>query len=179
MENGSEHYLQTCSWGQALWHSLHSIAFSYNPDIDKEHYYNFFKYLGYILPCQSCRDNYYKHFNEPDMINALETNESLFRWVYDLHNTVNKITNVPSAKWPSYNDVKEKYYKYKASCEDTCSSDENKIQVNVVEHYENYNNNTMFGLLSCGIILLLLVWWWYKNRKTIHYPHISLKHGKI
>ena len=79
--------LTTC-WGNSLWHGLHSIAYSYNPQTDKENYYNFFTILGAVLPCEECRIHYKQNLNDTQLKNALESNEGLFRYVYDLHNKV-------------------------------------------------------------------------------------------
>ena len=55
--------LPSC-WGPMLWGSIHSIAYAYNPKIDKNNYYNFFTNLGGVLPCEECRVHYSQNLNE-------------------------------------------------------------------------------------------------------------------
>ena len=63
----SDNGMMTYVWGPPMWFTLHTISFNYpvNPtDLDKKHYYKYFKYLGKILPCKYCRENYKKNIEE-------------------------------------------------------------------------------------------------------------------
>lgn len=77
-------------WGSQAWHFIHSVALSYpeNPtDADKKKYYNFFLYLGRVLPCPICGQHFLEKMKKypPNM----ENNERLFQWTVDIHNTIN------------------------------------------------------------------------------------------
>jgi hypothetical protein len=151
--------LPTC-WGPAMWFSLHSIAYAYNPQIDKGKYYDFFSNLGYILPCEECRVHYSQNLNKQELVIALENSENLFRWVYDLHNKVNKQTGVPESKWPSYESVKQRYGSFKASCTDipgVCGSGPGpQKKVKVIEQFGSINEDQLPFLISTVILAILL-----------------------
>lgn len=155
--------LPSC-WGSSMWFSLHSIAYAYNPQIDKENYYSFFSNLGNILPCEECRFHYYQNLNKKELITALESAENMFKWVYDLHNKVNLQTGVPPNKWPSYESVKEKYSTFKASCAytpGTCGPGTGKMKrMKIVEQFDNINEDqipliAVIAVLSLFIFMLI------------------------
>ena len=48
-------------WGPHAWFFLHTVALMYPEqpnELEKQHYLNFFKNIGNILPCYICRENY-------------------------------------------------------------------------------------------------------------------------
>ncbi len=117
--------LPSC-WGPPLWHSLHSIAMAYEPtEKTKIDFYGFFAILGNVLPCESCKSHYAQNFQQLQdslkyaLMQPSLAPDGLFRWVYDLHNLVNKQTKVPENKWPSYEEVVKKYEGFKAECGST------------------------------------------------------------
>ena len=150
-----------CAWGPALWHSLHSISFGYPKFVGnsfeerllKENKYNFFKSLGYVLPCPECSKHYIEGFEKhsDDLIRALDSRDLLAKWVYDLHNRVNKGLDKPESTWPSFEQVYKKYDSLRAencghseeSLEGVCSGglDELYCKVELVPKYEYLNNS--------------------------------------
>lgn len=94
-------------FGPSMWRVMHSIAFTYpetpGPETRKD-YIDFYRSIGNVIPCPSCRTHYNKYLEE----NPIEGDdrESLSKWVYDLHSTVNERTNKPN---PSYEQVKDAY----------------------------------------------------------------------
>jgi hypothetical protein len=110
--------MQTYSWGPAFWHSLHMISFNYpvNPTLqEKKHYRNFFLNLVNILPCKYCRINLKKNYKEfPLTMNCMKTRDTFSRYVYKLHETVNKMLNKKSGL--SYCDIRERYEHFRARC---------------------------------------------------------------
>jgi hypothetical protein len=108
----------TSIWGPPLWHTLHTISFNYpvNPTKEqKENYYNFFKNLRHVLPCKYCRINLKKNLKSvPLKKSVFKNRDSLSRWVYNLHETVNKMLDKKSGL--SYNDVRERYENFRARC---------------------------------------------------------------
>ena len=85
----------TSVWGPSLWHSLHTISFNYpsNPTTEqKQKYYKLFILLKDILPCKYCRDNLKINLKKiPLTRGVLKNRDSLSRWVYLLHETVNNM----------------------------------------------------------------------------------------
>lgn len=87
-------------WGRGGWHIIHRFAHN-----GKAHFKTiqdaktFYESFIYILPCQECRKNYKKHFNE---LSFPKTLMGLPKWAYELHNLVNEnlgghhVINVPS-----------------------------------------------------------------------------------
>lgn len=146
----------TC-WGPAMWFFLHSIACAYTPERDHKAYLDFFINLKYILPCEECREHYSSNLNIYDLRIALTSNESMFRFVYDLHNLVNKQTGVPSSKWPSYESVKKKYVSFRTKCsavKGVCGSKEPSVpKMKIVEKF----GNDMISYASCFFIIFILV----------------------
>ena len=108
-------------WGPKAWYFLHTITFSYpdNPTPqDKQDAENFFRVLGTQLPCESCKNNYKKHLKKHPLTNQeLSSRDSLSRWLVDIHNEVNIMTN--KNVFP-YDKVVTKYTNSKDLNRDIC-----------------------------------------------------------
>ena len=108
----------TTVWGPPLWHSLHTISFNYpvNPtQEDKKHYRDFIISLQYVLPCKYCRINLTKNFKAmPLTMECMKDRESFSRYIYDLHEFINKMLGKKSGL--SYCDVRERYEHFRARC---------------------------------------------------------------
>lgn len=108
----------TTVWGPGLWHSLHTMSFNYpaNPTRqDKMHYRNFILNLQYVLPCGKCRENLKKNFQRlPLKMDHMKTRETFSKYVYDLHELVNKMLQKESGL--SYEEVRERYEHFRARC---------------------------------------------------------------
>jgi hypothetical protein len=110
----------TTVWGPSMWHYLHTMSFNYpiNPTSeDKKHYREFMINLQYVLPCKYCRQNLTKNYKvfplrSSDMLNR----ESFSRYVYKLHEMVNKMLKKKSGL--TYCDVRERYEHFRARCTD-------------------------------------------------------------
>jgi hypothetical protein len=117
-KNISDNFI-TKIWGPSYWFTLHCVSFSY-PDEptedDKQKFKLYFENL--ILPCSYCQISY-KHFiiSEPTILNdnALKNKNSLTKWLYDIHNRVNKKLQVDYGI--SYEDVVKKYNNFRAVCD--------------------------------------------------------------
>jgi len=110
----------TTVWGPSMWHYLHTMSFNYpiTPTTeDKKHYRDFMLNLQYVLPCKYCRQNLTKNYKAfplrpSDMLNR----ESFSRYVYKLHEMVNKMLKKKSGL--TYCDVRERYEHFRARCTD-------------------------------------------------------------
>jgi len=76
---------------------------------DKQAYYQFFKGLEDVLPCDKCAYNYSTNLQKHPLEQSLESRDSLIRWLIQIHNEVNKETGKPPY---TYEQVIEDY-KYK------------------------------------------------------------------
>ena len=107
-------------WGPPMWHYLHTMSFNYpvepTPE-DKEHYRDFILNLRYVLPCKYCRMNLKTNLKQLPLTMAVMKNRETFsRYVYDLHELINKMLHKKSNL--SYCDVRERYEHFRARCTD-------------------------------------------------------------
>jgi len=108
----------TTVWGPSMWHYLHTMSFNYpvHPsDEDKKHYREFMLNLQYVLPCKYCRQNLtnnYKIF--PLKMSDMASRDSFSRYVYKLHEMVNKLLKKKSGL--TYCDVRERYEHFRSRC---------------------------------------------------------------
>lgn len=114
--------LITKIWGPHMWTALHSISYCYplNPTpTDKQHYKQFFELVGQVLPCVHCRDSYNQFIKEGGtQLNdtVMENRETLTKWLYYMHEAVNKKLGVNYNV--SYEEVSNRYNSYRANCTD-------------------------------------------------------------
>jgi hypothetical protein len=108
----------TTVWGPSLWHFLHTMSFNYPVEPtkeQKEQYRSFVLNLVHILPCKYCRINLHKNFKTlPLTMTDMKSRDSFSRYVYHLHEIVNKMLNKKSGL--SYCDVRERYEHFRARC---------------------------------------------------------------
>lgn len=108
----------TTVWGPSMWHFLHTMSFNYpvHPTkLHKEKYMQFILNLRYTLPCGKCRHNLSCNLSKhPLKMSHMENRETFSRYVYQLHETVNKMLHKKSNL--SYEDVKERYEHFRARC---------------------------------------------------------------
>jgi len=110
--------MMTSVWGPPMWHVLHTISFNYpiNPSEEqKKHYYKFYKNLRNTLPCKFCRDNLVNNLKKVKLNkDTMKNRETLSRWVYNLHETVNGMLGKISGL--SYEDVRDRYEHFRSRC---------------------------------------------------------------
>lgn len=105
-------------WGACMWHYLHTMSFNYpvrpSPE-QKENYRNFILNLQNVLPCGKCRENLKKNMKKlPLLMKHMESRESFSKYVYLLHEAVNKMLGKKSGL--TYTDVRERYEHFRARC---------------------------------------------------------------
>jgi hypothetical protein len=110
----------TTVWGPAQWHFLHTMSFNYpvNPTSeDKKHYRDYILNLRYILPCKYCRINLANNLKKkPLQMCHMASRETFSRYIYELHETVNRMLNTKSNL--TYCDVRERYEHFRSRCTD-------------------------------------------------------------
>lgn len=79
--------MDTSFWGRDGWKLLHTIAYHYNEEYESK-YRMFFNSIKHVLPCIYCRRSYKKYI-EANPLPPL-TKRSLTKWLYKIHNLVNK-----------------------------------------------------------------------------------------
>ena len=108
----------TSVWGPALWHVLHTMSFNYpvNPTTDQRNQYrDFVLSLKNVLPCGACRKNLAKNLESLPLTRYALTNRKTFsRWVYKLHEQVNRMLGKKSGL--TYEMVRERYENFRARC---------------------------------------------------------------
>jgi hypothetical protein len=107
-------------WGPLQWTYLHIMSFNYpvNPtDEDKKHYRDYVLNLQYVLPCKYCRMNLSNNFKKkPLNMCHMASRETFSRYIYELHETVNKMLHKKSNL--TYCDVRERYEHFRSRCTD-------------------------------------------------------------
>ena len=116
----------TAVWGPMLWSYLHTMSFNYpnEPTAEnKKHYKEFLLNLQNVMPCKHCRLNLTKNLKElPLTMQQMQNRETFSRYVYDLHEAVNRMLNKKSGL--SYEDVRERYENFRSRC--TADDDKDK-----------------------------------------------------
>ena len=110
--------MMTSVWGAPQWHFLHTMSFNYpvNPTLeDKKHYRDYVLNLQYVLPCKYCRMNLANNFKKkPLQMCDMASRDTFSRYIYELHETVNKMLNKKSNL--TYCDVRERYEHFRSRC---------------------------------------------------------------
>jgi hypothetical protein len=105
-------------WGPLAWTFLHTISFNYpvNPTHeDKVHYRDFIISLQHVLPCKYCRINLKNNLKQkPLNMCHMENRETFSRYIYELHELVNKMLHKKSNL--TYCDVRERYEHFRSRC---------------------------------------------------------------
>lgn len=108
----------TTVWGPSMWHFLHTMSFNYpvspTPE-DKRNYMEFMLSLKNVLPCKYCRMNLTNNFkSKPIKMCHMESRDTFSRFVYELHEIVNKMLGKTSGL--TYCDVRERYEHFRSRC---------------------------------------------------------------
>jgi len=100
-------------WGPRFWEVLHLAAVGYSTDptpSEKLGFRMFFDSLRYVLPCPKCRVSYESYLDTRRLRDEdLASRDSLFLWVFDLHNNVNMNLKKPKLEL-NFNQLKLQYY---------------------------------------------------------------------
>jgi len=101
-----------------MWHFLHTMSFNYpiNPtEKDKKNYKHFVLSLRNILPCKYCRINLTNNLkNFPITDKDMKNRESFSKYIYNLHEIVNKFLGKDSGL--TYEEVRDRYENFRARC---------------------------------------------------------------
>jgi len=107
----------TTVWGPAMWHFLHTMSFNYptapTPQ-EQAQYGAFMRSLPDVLPCKYCRENLAKTYLTFPPDDHLTSRAKFSRYVYDLHETVNRMLKKVSGL--TFAAVRERYEHFRARC---------------------------------------------------------------
>ena len=98
-------------WGPHLWNYLHYSAANfpeYPTEEEIEKMYHWLCTLHVTMPCGECSKHYQGHINRnrSRLRSICSRRDSLFRFLVDIHNDVNKRNGKPIMR---YQDAKERY----------------------------------------------------------------------
>ena len=148
--------MQATEWGPGAWKFLHAITFSQNRRISpeqKQRLKQFFELIGYVLPCGVCQNHYRDYVRDHPV--PVDDREQLSRWLVDLHNHVNVITDNSFIQNMEYADVRDVYaYDYEPIGPDDAApnkASKKKTATSVVAA-------TVFSLLALvgGVVFFLM-----------------------
>ena len=121
-------------WGPYAWHLLHTFSINNNfkiSEMKKHQYYIFYTSFAYVLPCMMCRDHYYDIIYNKLPLNEKDINRQyLKRWVFDVHNIVNKLLKKPK-------------YSYKRCINDNEVINHGNILLFMEAVYKSFDYNNM------------------------------------
>jgi len=147
----------TTVWGPGVWHFLHTMSFNYpiNPtNEEKNHYRNFILSLQYVLPCKYCRMNLVTNFKQlPLTMSHMKNRATFSRYVYDLHELVNKMLHKKSNL--KFCDVQERYEHFRARCTDEKPKIFKYSKLNITKKREKGCTEPLYGKKSKCIIKIV------------------------
>jgi len=97
-------------WGPHYWFFLHTIAMSYpvHPNaVTKKKYYDFVQNIPLFIPVESMAGEFSKLLDQYPVQPYLDNKESFIRWMWFIHNKINKKLEKPEI---SLNEFYVKYY---------------------------------------------------------------------
>jgi len=106
----SSAYLDPKIWGPHYWFFLHTIAMSYpvHPNaVTKKKYYDFVQNIPLFIPVESMSGEFSKLLDQYPVQPYLDNKESFIRWMWFIHNKINKKLEKPQI---SLNDFYVNYY---------------------------------------------------------------------
>lgn len=147
----------TSVWGPTQWHMLHTISFNYpiNPTkTDKKYYKQYLLNLQYTLPCKYCRINLRNNLKTLPITNeVMENRENFSRYVYNLHELVNKMLDKKSNL--TYCDVRERYEHFRARCIESPSNMLKHINTCKIQKKEKGCVEPLYGKKSRCILNII------------------------
>ena len=97
-------------WGPHYWFFLHTISMTYphHPNaVTKKKYYDFVQNIPLFIPVESMAGEFSKLLDQYPVQPYLDNKESFIRWMWFIHNKINKKLEKPQI---SLNDFYVKYY---------------------------------------------------------------------
>ena len=152
--------LMTKIWGPGAWMMLESCAFGYPirpTQKDKDNFKIFYSSIANVLPCKYCRDSFVGFLEDEDTRltdSVLESRSSLTKWIFRIHNKVNKKLDVDYGL--TYDDFVNKYESFRAKC--VKDANINGCNMPLKDKHLAYKMayNKDFPLLDCDQVCLFM-----------------------
>ena len=84
-------------WGPSTWTALHAITMSFPKQAtweQQQQYRDFFRLVGFILPCEICR-THYNTYLEAHPIPVQQGRDAVVDWLIDAHNATRRLQGKP------------------------------------------------------------------------------------
>jgi len=95
-------------WGPILWNTMHIISLGYPEEPDeatRQAAGSFYRSLSLLIPCPICRTHYSKLIQA--IPPATESKDALVKWVFTIHNQVNKELGKAEISYDAFMDHME------------------------------------------------------------------------
>ena len=142
-------------WGPNIWQTLHFISLGYPeyPTIQqKQDYKNFFLLFKTVLPCKKCALHYNHNLDKLPLTDEVLSNKhNLIKWVIDIHNSVNLITDKPIINYYKSIELINKI--------STCY---HNIKDNINDNTKNETSICLYILII--ILIIVIIFYLYKNK---------------
>ena len=109
--------MDTKFWGPSAWKLLHMASFQYDPKTQRKEMKIFLELLPFVLPCKFCRKSLTEYYVDDPPVKALDSSETLSRWLWRIHGKVNEKLRSQGQtipKDPTYKEVAIIYKNYLA-----------------------------------------------------------------
>lgn len=147
----------TTVWGPSLWHYLHTMSFNYPVCPTKEEKKNYKKFilsLKRVLPCKYCRINMVKNLKAvPLNREALKNRTNFSKWMYHLHEHINKMLNKKSGL--TYCKVRERYEHFRSRCTLKIHIPKQKVKKKKTRKKEKGCTDPLYGSKSKCLIRIV------------------------
>ena len=161
-------------WGPHGWKFMHAVALAYpdNPSTEEKRAASqFFTSLEYLLPCESCKQNFRKELQMFPLQPALESKQKLNEWLTALHNSVNKRLNktvMSPEQVLEYVFAETKAQKDQTSAPaPTAASSSTPAPADNSTNTWGITATTVAGILFIVVIVLLAVSFKHKQKKVL------------
>ena len=92
-------------WGPIFWKTMHIVSLGYSnfpTETEQQAAIHFFESLQYMIPCPICKEHYKHNLELMPVKDAIKNKQTLIRWMYNMHNAVNKQLGKPEYSWRDF-----------------------------------------------------------------------------
>ena len=133
-------------WGPHLWKFMHYYTLSYPEEPteeDKDNLYNFFNTIQTVLPCEKCRYNFKSNLEKTPLTEeVLSKNINVVKWLFDIHNEVNKSTNKPVLLYEDFINIYSTQSTQSRQIQNTPDAKDKDIKIDKDKEIDKENNFT-------------------------------------
>jgi len=93
-------------WGPIFWTTMHIVTIGYPSfptEEEQKAVVNFFESLQFMIPCPICKEHYKENLKtSPLTSEVVGDKQKLIRWLFDMHNTINKQLGKSEISWREF-----------------------------------------------------------------------------